>query len=528
MDILNFIYWIRNRRVVTTAPDDALIPIGIPDERRDDKYLTCAIKVSDLGTGGGGSTTGQYRLSQFPDTIIPKTDFDPSSVGKAFDLGIGFIGTEYMFELENGTLVEASYCQSILESGIYIYECYEILDPMVIIDISIVTGWWVAFKQDPANPEKLIKVGELKMTQQFWDNWYDYTAKDSGPNVVKFITPTRPDSSSANLESYITKLTWTGSALVAEDIFFDFNGATALSLYNSLTGYILSGDIVWATRVPEYILDDDYYGLAMGTEAGWFWYRDRVGLSGPGSDWFLVGYNILTGETKAINIVPLLPSITNFIKDPSILYSSCPQDWINHPNGITVTLNDGKIADNGDNLNGIPALWSPYWENNSLCLHVIIRDQISGVYINTSSGLFRDYYWDNKAFYFTTNCANGYDQVYIIHKYHTDTKETTSYTVPYIADIRLGNQEIGSTFLQSWANNDGIFYNPYTMDTKASFATQVYQYLKHEDSQVYKFHLDTSYPSHAIGDKVYQINTYASYILDTLGLAISTYKNMKF
>jgi hypothetical protein len=51
MDILNFISWIASkRRVVTSAPDDALVPIGIRTETRDDKYTTVAIKKSDLIT----------------------------------------------------------------------------------------------------------------------------------------------------------------------------------------------------------------------------------------------------------------------------------------------------------------------------------------------------------------------------------------------------------------------------------------------------------------------------------------------
>ena len=74
MDILNFISWIASkRRVVTSAPDDALLPIGIRTETRDDKYTTVAIKKSDLITvpeptykvytalltqSGGSNTTG--------------------------------------------------------------------------------------------------------------------------------------------------------------------------------------------------------------------------------------------------------------------------------------------------------------------------------------------------------------------------------------------------------------------------------------------------------------------------------------
>ena len=59
MDILNFISWIAGKkRVVTSAPDDALVPIGIRTETRDDKYTTVAIKVSDFaGQVGDPSVT---------------------------------------------------------------------------------------------------------------------------------------------------------------------------------------------------------------------------------------------------------------------------------------------------------------------------------------------------------------------------------------------------------------------------------------------------------------------------------------
>jgi hypothetical protein len=49
MDILNFISWIASkRRVVTSVPDDSLIPVGIRTPQRDDKYTTVAIKKTDL------------------------------------------------------------------------------------------------------------------------------------------------------------------------------------------------------------------------------------------------------------------------------------------------------------------------------------------------------------------------------------------------------------------------------------------------------------------------------------------------
>jgi len=49
MDILNFISWIKGRRVVTSVdPAKTLIPVGLKDNRRDDGYLASAITVTDL------------------------------------------------------------------------------------------------------------------------------------------------------------------------------------------------------------------------------------------------------------------------------------------------------------------------------------------------------------------------------------------------------------------------------------------------------------------------------------------------
>jgi hypothetical protein len=61
MDILNFISWIAGKkRVVTTVPNDSLIPIGVPTSQRGDDYLTVAIKTSDfvaqIGPGLVGPT----------------------------------------------------------------------------------------------------------------------------------------------------------------------------------------------------------------------------------------------------------------------------------------------------------------------------------------------------------------------------------------------------------------------------------------------------------------------------------------
>ena len=49
MDILNFISWIKGKRLVTTVDSaKALLPVALKDGRRDDDYITGAITVEDF------------------------------------------------------------------------------------------------------------------------------------------------------------------------------------------------------------------------------------------------------------------------------------------------------------------------------------------------------------------------------------------------------------------------------------------------------------------------------------------------
>jgi hypothetical protein len=62
MDILNFISWIKGKRVVTSVdPAKTLIPVGLKDDRRDDGYLAGAITVEDFAAqvGGGSHYIGE-------------------------------------------------------------------------------------------------------------------------------------------------------------------------------------------------------------------------------------------------------------------------------------------------------------------------------------------------------------------------------------------------------------------------------------------------------------------------------------
>ena len=77
MDILNFISWIKGKRVVTTVdPARTLLPVGLKDGRRDDEYLAGAITVEDfaaqLGTVGPPGPPGAPGTNGAPGPIGPQ------------------------------------------------------------------------------------------------------------------------------------------------------------------------------------------------------------------------------------------------------------------------------------------------------------------------------------------------------------------------------------------------------------------------------------------------------------------------
>jgi hypothetical protein len=62
MDILNFISWIKAKRVTATPPDGSLIAVGAPSRKRDDKYLTVAMTLNDAVQSGNIGNTKHYEL----------------------------------------------------------------------------------------------------------------------------------------------------------------------------------------------------------------------------------------------------------------------------------------------------------------------------------------------------------------------------------------------------------------------------------------------------------------------------------
>jgi hypothetical protein len=73
MDILNFISWIKAKRITATPPDGSLVAVGAPSRKRDDKYLTVAMTLNDAVAAGcqANSTYKTGILDDYPWIITP-------------------------------------------------------------------------------------------------------------------------------------------------------------------------------------------------------------------------------------------------------------------------------------------------------------------------------------------------------------------------------------------------------------------------------------------------------------------------
>lgn len=469
------------------------------------------------GSGGGVSEFKQATLPSpsYVTQSIPRPDL----VGDAFDSLIFLVNAKPFIRLENGYLAVVDYCQSVLFNGLFIYEAY--VDP----NLETINGYWVAFEQDAQNPKLLNKVAELQMTQQFWDNGYNWTAKDSGDNVVKFVNANAPFSSTNQVESFITTLTYSSGVLSAVDTFFDFNGETVLSLYNSLAPNPINPllDVSWDYQRAEYILDDDYYGMAMGTEKGWYYYRASQDEAGIGTSWDSVGFNILTGQVKFITpVLDIVANVTNF-DFTGVLPDKMIQNWFNHPNGITFQFNNQIPLNNGNNVNDVTCVWSPFYDNPNEVIYINTRQSDFGNFISTKgsmpNGLSESWYWDNENIYIYQWINQQSARCILVEKFNTNTKIKTSWNIPTFEHIQNIN---------AWANNNGLFLNA-TGGNLIPFPFGLYRYMYFTNSSDYlTVQSNGNYPTNAFGDKMYSTYSGLSRNVYNVGVEIDQYEGIEF
>ena len=109
MDILNFISWIKGRRIVTSVnPTKTLVPVGLKDDRRDDEYLTGAISIADLGAQFGGTVVWGNIFGDIED----QPDLDAALNAKQDTLTLTTTGTSGPASLVGATLNIPQYSGS--------------------------------------------------------------------------------------------------------------------------------------------------------------------------------------------------------------------------------------------------------------------------------------------------------------------------------------------------------------------------------------------------------------------------------
>lgn len=110
MDILNYISWVKENKIITTISDlnTTLIPIGLKDPRRDDDYLSVGISVQSLANiiGGGSGTGTVTSVGAIGGTGISITGTNPITTSGSFT--ITNTAPDQTVVLTNGTGITTS------------------------------------------------------------------------------------------------------------------------------------------------------------------------------------------------------------------------------------------------------------------------------------------------------------------------------------------------------------------------------------------------------------------------------------
>lgn len=325
----------------------------------------------------GSGVGNQYKMRQLPNSSDTYEWDTPEQVmGEVIDNALLF-NPPYL-RLTNGNIAAFGNCITQLKNGAYVFfaQDLETLDPNPFV--------WVVMEKSSLNPTKLEFKADLQFTPSFFNNFYTYTVKEvTSPDVVTFVTSTVPFNDASTLESYITTLTYSNGTLTATDYFYDFNGETALSLFNNLTG-LSALTITPSYTEPIFSGDDDFAAMMLGgNKVGWTLYWDTSGSNYPvGSSVFtwVVGYNILTGEVKAFQPVLSLASVTNF--NPVDIEQAIVNVY-SHPKGALFVLDDQQAVTNGISLEGVTSIWSSEWINNKKVVYLNNRG-LDYSYANTN------------------------------------------------------------------------------------------------------------------------------------------------
>lgn len=358
LNLNNFFNLITGRgREAKSVKDTDVLALGRQDFRSSNGYQSVGLRAKalkeyitkDVKTGGLNEVS--IKLSEHPVEQVTAY-YDSTDEEKWNDFYTLFpspFQVVPLFRLSNGNLAQCYYPQIMMPDGTYLFEVYDSEGEHNPATSN--NGYWVAMKEING---RLEPVGELPMSDVFWDYWYDQVYMDHENNRVYLFgyqSLFRGDRVPNHGRVVLEYSDANGLTLVSEDV-LDFGGITVSQHFQNELGYTVPGTQNMLQRYPEYEATNTWYGMRDGAMKGIHW----VVPGGAYDQNKVIGFNVFTGQVVSIDIAtdPDFLAITNF---EGILNW---QDYhANSELGFVVQYGDDGLVDNVSNA-GLTAFWSKW------------------------------------------------------------------------------------------------------------------------------------------------------------------------
>jgi len=472
------------------------------------------INIVDEKTNTLVSTIGasrKYKFANLPKSYTPQYETNPNVLGQAVDaLGTGsLLNDNFYLKLNNGNIAYVDFSSNYFRNGIFIFDAFD----EETIDSN--NGYWLAFKPNDNDPNIFEKVAEIKMSDYYYFTGSQVTYNPVGQdNVCVYLDYLFPGGDNQAIFSKKMELTINENngiySLSYSEIDYNYGGATVLSLYNDNAPVpVAPGDALWNNRTPYISMQNDYVAMMNGVDEGWVWYGDANSATTLFT--YQAGFNIITGETAFVEPISSLATTTNL---NSVIPVSAVNfnfsNWESHPAGVWYGVYNGAVADMGDNTNGVTALYSPRWVNNTKVTFLTQRNpdnaqyiSLNGAFSNNFSGAVNDLYttFDNENCYFSYWALitfRGYLVVVSKSKLDSNVKETFNKVLPMTELPQLPSfyaNDNDFSFFGSIRSGATVFPIAYSIYTN--------YYWEKDSEEIYTLQSNNYYTTHQIDNKFY-------------------------
>lgn len=486
-----------------------------------------------IGTIGGSA---YYKFNELPKSYVAQTIPNPNLQGDAFENngGVYPLGTTRVFiRLNNGNLAFIDINTNSMDSEIFIYDAIDVetTDPN--------NGYWLAYKVSDTDPNVLEKIAETKMTSDYFNNGKSYTyVSDTECKFINYVQPLADNSALSSIVTTIS-ITKTGSNYTLSASETTYNFGTTIALYNANAPVqVLPGAASWVFRSPYYSLQNYYSAIMKGVDTGWVWYGD--GTSSSTLFTYMAGFNILTGQTAFIEPISSLAATTNF--NPLGVVDATnfnPSLWESLPSGVVFFTFNKQAPLNGNNTNGILAMYSPRWENNGLVTFINQRNcgnQPDFSCLNyspnsNSNYLSASWNFDSEYMYISglnTSTAPGRGFTIVISRFKLDTKFKTQ----EIQNLPHATSQLNSGFISYYDIENGTIIfcrNPEWNDSafnNPQFSENYLVYWLNKSNNANRLMSNAWGIDNLIGNKIYSIENGLFWNAFNLGIQYDVFNSV--